>query len=420
MFSQYFKFKYFFIFYTLIRIPLHTFIVEFDSKGRVYFALMLVLLLSTFWKKSKDKRFNLPIVIWCIWMIYALVNTFVQGMNFDMESWQFFYYLSAPLILIYLINLNKDVQEFRRLLLVVAFSAYIGTLIVVFFETSRFYSGEGLRLGYTMNANEIGIASLFTLLFLYLNYSFNQIKFKTLLVLAFLPTYVILFSGSRAAFIPFIFLFASHFFITKYKNKVVKIPLMVLGVILFFALMNFIESNFIIMERIRDLNKEAYSTVNTGTVLDNLGSRAQYFYYGSEIFMKNPVWGIGLGNYRLHNPINRQPNHVEIMIQLSELGIIGFCLFLLFNVWIARGLFYVWKIEREKRKQTVSLIIGFICIAALSFTTYTHANLFVFAYHGFIVFYIIQSGEDLKLNNDVLDLHPSNNNLTKYNAGFHQ
>ncbi|HOJ19260.1 MAG TPA: O-antigen ligase family protein [Ignavibacteriaceae bacterium] len=413
MFSPYFKFKYFFIFYTLIRVPLHTFVFEFDSKGRIYFALMLVLLASTFWEKSKDKRLNLPIVIWGIWMIYALVNTLVQGMNFDMESWQFFYYLSAPLILIYLINLNKDITEFSRLLNTVTFSAYIGTLIVVFFETSRFYSGEGFRLGYTMNANEIGIASLFTLLFLYLNYSFNQIKFRTLLILALLPTYVVLLSGSRAAFIPFVFLFASHFFIAKYKNKIVKIPLLVIGVILFFALMNFIESNFIVMERIRDLNKEAYSTVNTGTVLDNLGSRAQYFYYGSEIFRRNPIWGIGLGNYRIHNPINRQPNHVEIMIQLSELGIIGFILFLTFNLWILRKFIYIWKNTKEQRKQTASLIIGFICILALSFTTYTYSNLSVFAYLGLIIAFIIRTD---KIHNSGKDIDFSPNEQYKLNT----
>lgn len=389
---KYLKLKYIFLFYAIIRFTLHMLVIHIDGKGRIYSTLLLLCSLLYFRKKStKKKLISGPFVIWGLWVSYTIINTLLQGMNYQMEIWQFITYLTAPLVIMYLISLEEK-RDFQITLNVITWAAYLNGIIVFFFEGNQYYKGEGYRLGEILNANELGINAFFSIFFLYLNLRYKKLKLSNFLLLSILPFYLIISSGSRAAFVPLVLLFLSHIIIERSKNLLKTVTIIITGTIILLSLFIYIEKNFIILDRLKRSKIEGEMSANTGTIIDNLGSRSAYFLYGSEIFADHPFFGVGLGNYKFYNPISSQPNHVEIMIQLSELGIIGFFLYFLFNFWIGKHLLFCWKnTHKDKMKEIETLIMGFIIIQALSLTTYTHAHLLVFSLHGFVIRYITET-----------------------------
>ena len=152
--------------------------------------------------------------------------------------------------------------------------------------------------------------------------------------------------------------------------------------IVIFVAIPILDQNTIIIDRLKESKSEGENSVNTETVLDNMGSRAQYYLYGFDMFSENILFGVGLYNYKKHNPANTQPNHVEIMIQLCELGIIGFSLFILFNSWILKHLVYCWRNDVKSRKLTEAFIVGYLSISSLYFVTFTYMNILIALFLG--------------------------------------
>ena len=128
-----------------------------------------------------------------------------------------------------------------------------------------------------------------------------------------------------------------------------------------------------------------------------MGSRAQYYVYGFDIFKENKLFGVGLYNYKIYNPANTQPNHVEIMIQLCELGIVGFSLFILFNFWILKHLINCWKNDVKSRKHTEAYIVSYLSVFSLYFVAYTYMNILIALFLGITIAHIIETENRIKL-----------------------
>ena len=107
--GSYLKLKYVFIFYAIIRFPLHQLTGLQDSAGRIYSLLLLIILiyyLSS--KKLGYKTLRSPLIYWGIWVVYVLINTIFQGTELDMKSWQVVTYILAPLALMYFVNIRNS------------------------------------------------------------------------------------------------------------------------------------------------------------------------------------------------------------------------------------------------------------------------------------------------------------------------
>lgn len=391
---KYLKLKYIFIFYAIIRFTLHMIVIDIDGKGRLYSCLLLLLVLFSLQNINVRKYLlKLPYSIWTMWVIFAITNTMIKGMNFNMEVWQFMTFISAPMLILYLIIPNNR-SDHNNLLNIITTAAFLNTIFLFFFEDYIYFSGEGLRLGSTLNSNELGIDAFFSIFFLYMNFIYKKIRLPTFIFLSILPAFIVIISASRAAFAPLALLFMSHFIIVRSKNIFRTILILCIGIIMTQSLITYIDNEFIIMDRIRAASIEGQDSYYTGTILDNLGSRTAYYLFGFDIFLDNPISGVGLGNYKFYNPLSNQPNHVELMIQLSELGIIGFSLFFLFNYWIGYNLINRWINQIKYRKITEAYIVGFLCILSLSFATWTHPHILIFCLYGFIISYI-NSLEDI-------------------------
>lgn len=376
-----------FVFYALIRIPLHQLAGAIDSAGRMYSLLLLFLLVIAFlYSKLRTLIFKKPIIFWVIWIVYALVNTLTQGLNFDMQVWQFFTFLIAPLALLFFISLN-----YKEMIKYITLSSYLALLIIFFLESSVYYKGEGFRLGERINSNEIGLDAALTLLFIILFQRVSKMSYLLLFVLAILPSYIILSTGSRSALISLFIIAVFNLLLYLSTNIIKTITLFILLLFIGFFSLNYLENKSVGFQRLKTTKEEGEIVVKTGTILDNLGSRGIYYVFGWEIFTKNPLFGVGLGNYKFHNTYSKQPNHVELMIQLSELGIIGFLLFLVFNLWIAKNLLTIWirnRNNKELRQNTEFFVVAFITIFSMTFTTYTYRSVYVFATYGLILGHI--------------------------------
>jgi O-antigen ligase len=85
--------------------------------------------------------------------------------------------------------------------------------------------------------------------------------------------------------------------------------------------------------RLNDIEETSklYNKTNIA-VFDLLGDRTYYYLKGWELFVKHPVTGIGLRNFRIKTG-SKETMHSEYMVQLAEGGIIGSFLFILFSFW---------------------------------------------------------------------------------------
>ena len=395
--GSYLKLKYVFIFYAIIRFPLHQLTGLQDSAGRIYSLLLLIILiyyLSS--KKLGYKTLRSPLIYWGIWVVYVLINTIFQGTELDMKSWQVVTYILAPLALMYFVNIRNSFYIINNIRLV-SIASFLSLLIILFNDSFTSYS-DGDRLGEIMNSNEVGIGGLLCFLFLFLLYSYKDIKLYSFIALSIIPSYIVIMSGSRSAFLPFFFMLSSLYVINRSKNFLKTISKLLFGVlVMIFVFIPILEQNSVIIDRLKESKNEGENSINTGTALDNMGSRAQYYVYGFDIFKENKLFGVGLYNYKIYNPANTQPNHVEIMIQLCELGIVGFSLFILFNFWILKHLINCWRNDVKSRKHTEAYIVSYLSVFSLYFVAYTYMNILISLFLGITIAHIIETENRIKL-----------------------
>jgi hypothetical protein len=191
---------------------------------------------------------------------------------------------------------------------------------------------------------------------------------------------VILQTGSRTGLV----VGGSLFLLGIWTNNLLKIRSNIFMLTIFVGLIvasfESLSGKFIVFERLSITKEEGEVHAQTGTILDFLGGRAVYYLHGFEVFKSNLFFGVGLNNYRLYNPISDQPNHVEVMVQLSELGLIGFSLFILFFYFLMVSVFTLPR----KNQLKLFLLFSSILIFTNCFTFWIYNQQLVFVTIGLI------------------------------------
>jgi len=349
-----------YLLYVFVRVAFHQVLLLPDGAGRTLFVLNIFFLINFLINR---KRFFNSIgnisIIWLIWCIYAFLNTLIQGFTFDMEKWQFFNYLFTPfisLVLSHNIFLHSKSPSFLFYLSIATFVQ----LFVYFFFTSTTNYLEGDRLGDDfINSNTIAQVVSLGIIFISISGYFKFLTWSLVFLLISFSFVIVLNTGSRLGFIISIFNIVSTIILLS-NNKFISKPFLFLIIISLFAFQQF-SSELLVLERLKSTKEEGSIILETGTVLDYLGGRGVYYLYGFEIFMNNPFFGVGLNNYRKFNPISDQPNHVEFMIQLSELGIIGLLLFVIFFILV------LLKLRNSSSKDRLFKFFAFLSIWSIIF-----------------------------------------------------
>ncbi len=320
--------------------------------------------------KAELNVYNFLIVILFLNIItgYLLSSFNIDNDNFFRLA-RFFIVLIFPLMLISSIYKNRDFllelqQKFPYLVIICLGFLMIQMLVGLDFALVKTLNpnvtiANGIRYPGIFSdpqqfAQFLGASSFLLLIRYDLNERIKPINW----VLFALCLIAILAAGGRAALIGwglglFLFIFFSK---PKYKIAVLSVAL-VLGIVIFFF-------------------QEKIAIFNRGTDLqDTYDFRAQIWYQAFQIFLNNPFFGIGLGNYSdyvlIHYPeqvwiVNNEFvafDHPEsgYLLFLTELGGIGFiCIITLILMPVGKSLIAFLKTKDINHILFVSALLCWI------------------------------------------------------------
>jgi len=376
----------------IVWVPLNRFILKADGAARSITVLTLILITYLSLKKNFLKiALKKPLIIWGIWVIYAFFNTMHKGFEGELPVLSFLTLLVVPYILMVLISF-LSLKNYQELINVLIVGFYLSLIIIVLFNNNSF---EDDRYGGEMNSNTVGLMSVVLLMFIYLKYFFKRISINLFLIIASIPVIIIILTSSKTAFAGIILLYFSHLVVNRSKSTVKNIFKSLAAIILLLIPLNYLINNTQLGERILNTTEAGEELgIDTGNeFLNKFGDRGLYYYFGWKVFEDNPVTGIGLNNYKSYMD-EEYSLHTEYMIQLAELGIIGFTLFFIFYFSIIKNLLGLRKI-RTKRK-SIEINLAFIIILLLMITA---TRMFVIWYLYTVVGIVVGFVTSEKYNN---------------------
>ena len=181
--------------------------------------------------------------------------------------------------------------------------------------------------------NEFSLTIYLLIVLLGMSYLKKTITITQFLFLLILPMGFSIMIGSRMGFIGVLLLTLGPILSSPRKRKIISIKrsLIILSLIALpsFYLMN----NTVLGERFiaTTSNTEALTENHVeGTFFENFGDRGVYYVLGWKALTDKPITGIGLNNFK--HKYYYQVLHSEFMIQLAELGLIGFFFYVSFNI----------------------------------------------------------------------------------------
>lgn len=394
MLKDYFRFNYFYIIIILIWEPVQRFILKVDGAGYSITLLSIILLLNLIKNKSfYNIAFKKPLRIYSFWLLYAFVNILIIGQGYDVSSLTFFTQITVSFLLMSVIGLEYKRNKKSILNLLIA-GMYLAVLLILLFSTVSFHG----RLHGEINANTIGIMATILSMLLYLKYIYRSISIYIFFILMVMPLYIVISTGSRTAFGGVALLLILHFIINRSKSIVVNVTKITLGVLILLIPIIYLFQNSTLGERIMNTTDQSEGMdFQTGNpILDKFGDRGFFYYQGWEVFKEHPIMGIGLGNFKNYNSLDLQ-QHSEYMIQITELGVIGFLLFVSFYYSLLKNL-YSLRLYYNSKKE-IELYVGYILIILVMITaTRMYMEWFMFIVLGMVIGLIISTKYLIKLN----------------------
>lgn len=344
-----------------------------DGKGRLISALLLAILMSNivanrkFYGQFLERKS--PAIIFGFWFFYAAANTVIQHSPTEKLSTPLFLLveLLLPFVLVASVSSirpDKVVSLVRSL----QFSFLI-FLILLSFDAEMI--GGRLVLE-RFDPNELSLYVFAMACIVALNYFLGLQQYMTTAIyLIFIMIFSILL-GSRMGFAGVAFL-VTGFFISGRSGGVSVGRAAVLAPIALTALF-FILDNTVIGERLMGTLSQADSWKESpveGSMLKYYGDRGLYYILGWQAFLDSPIFGIGLMNFK----DNYYPTvlHSELMIQLAELGLVGFFLYVLFWKRLVSG------VSRQSRRTNGSFSAVRYLFYPVVVLLFASTNLFLYS-----------------------------------------
>ena len=324
------------------------------------------------------------VVVYIVWIIWALSGAIVA-----VDKALFTDKLMTLIQIGFFLFLVSGIVSLKKNMSVVMSAIIIGGLIVLF---SSFYTGEFLQAGESNtqtrasgligNANGFAYSLMFVVyaVFYFWNRKSSAVWRITLLSILALSAFGIVYSGSRMGIVGFI-AFLALWWLFCVRKRLPEHPIKIYAVLiaLLFALYRFVD--YVLFRTL-------------------LGHRIQYFQDSSSIkrfdcykeglnlIIQNPVFGVGLDNFRVFESFGlyAHSNYIEIA---SSTGIIGFFIFfsIYFIVW--RRLKRIEKIYKELQcKYTINLFkASILTILIQSFATVNYYSKLTWIFLGAVIGY---------------------------------
>lgn len=392
--SNWSKLNYIFIIYSLLRLPLHMTMFSFDGKGRI----LLFLTIATFIFNLNSKRyrnivFSSPAIFWLLWVIYSIVNLHFQG--FHVVGMTYGYYailrLFSPFVILtltaYEYSKNRDVLTKYLLYAFIVYS------IIGFFFMDNFYVArqEGRDADANLG-NLLALNAVFIVFFAGLRYDLGKISQKTMYLLIVFAVLVITISATRKAFgaVIIIYLMIAISRLRLSVNNIIKL-IFIIGLI--YVGIDYVLEHTFLGERMSEIEDETLKLdVGNNLFLKAMGGRAFYYLFGWEVFLENPLCGIGITNF-MHYTQTEHMLHTEYMVQLCECGIIGSLLFLCFYIALIFRTLKNGYIKPYNKPRSIIMLSAILAILFISFTAWTYDFAFYFAILGTVLGFIYDKDE---------------------------
>jgi len=292
--------------------------------------------------KLWETIFSRPALIWLLWIVYALINTFLIIGFFSAPLQNQFIFVSsiivAYLLFLLIIVCKSGTKELVNFLIFAFFCRLLLSLVFDKLEPSGVEYVQ--RFGTEFNSNIIAIGALFLISLIVLKYiiykSFNAFD----MCISIISILTIFITASRKTYLALIVLIIGLVYIFRSKYLIKNILLGTLVFIILFFSITWTLKNTTIGERIVAGYEKTIYAKEAEQMFDN---RAGYFINGWELFKKYPVNGIGLKNFPYFNQSTHNL-HTEYMVQLTECGLIGTFLFIFFYWHIIKWLLLIRKV----------------------------------------------------------------------------
>lgn len=386
-------FNYVFIAISILWQPLQLTILPFDGKGRTIMLLTITSFFINIKKKTYKTLFtSKPIIFWFIWCIYVTINTYING--FTHEHTTFTMYVFNNIFCPFMIMVASAYEYIKNPDKFLKFALYV-------FITYTIIGAFVLDIGYVAlqegkeNAKTLGNAlALNTMLIIFFTailYNKRDVTLRRSIIIILFALFIVTISATRkalgASVIMIIALILSN---TKwtFKNFIkILFPLFILYIGL-----NYIMSNTQMGERLNEIDETSEQLADQYDIEGNLfleamGDRAPHYILGTEAFLEHPLTGIGLHNFTKLTSKGVML-HTEYMVQICECGIIGTTLFILFYLSIVKGLLYTYRIRKDERAITISMMGTILALLFIYLTTWSYSFPFYFTVLGCIIAHI--------------------------------
>jgi len=376
--KHFFRVEYIFIFLAIIW-PSFGGKFHIDQAERMVDLLMVASWCVMLPKKSFLVTSRSPISISMgLWMIYVIVQfTFLHSPDLNKDI--FIHYFSLLKVYTIMMIVQRDVLKgnVHRLFILLIVAYFIYSFSAFIFVGGTIDINNRTTIQYINDPNDVSFSICICELLLIIEFFTKKISLGLLLFATLVEFYMIMGLGSRTAFCVMFLIFILSVFIALKKRKVKMIfvvSLIIVGTCLF-ANFEAIMGSTMIGQRIIDTSEQ--SSFNTGTILDYMGDRGPFYFFGFQEFLDHPIFGIGLKNFGANNVYNEFACHSEYMVNLAETGAVGAVLFITFIFCLTYCLIKVKAKFVPFDKLFLILCYVIPMFIALFFWTYDRSYIFV-------------------------------------------
>ena len=388
------------IYILLLYQMLTTLVVNIDLRGRIVsLTLLLCVIINVFNNKLWTKLLcSKPIIIWFIWCTYTTINIVLQGhksyidVNGDFVIYEndvFYLQIIFRQLVIMVTIAWLFIYNEKKLITHVSFIFIISALLILLFDSNRDWGGDS-RFGAQIGNN--GALMMVTLIFILLmSLSKKYINKYVALVFILVAIFIIFAIQTRKALVAVFIIFTISYLSNVKKKSPITWFLIPIGLLLIGYIINFVMDNTAIGSRFATLEDQGeVSNITNIPLLNIFGDRALHVYLGWNIWLDNPIFGVGLCNAPYYSKLP-YIFHQEYIGELSENGIIGFYLLVLFYFFIIKGISSI-KLNKYYTINVQYLCFGYIiAVLFISLTAWTYQFPHYFVAFGIII------GQTLKI-----------------------
>lgn len=335
--------------------------------------------------------------VWGIWSIYTFINWTLIGINPDgilliNKFWGLMRIYCFFAVLYYEASIDFD-GALNRLFYIFFIYAILG----IFFQES-----ELITKGHNEGRNRTTLGNHFPLAMC--SYAFIAFLAKTKKIFSNLKVFsiicmviaVIIESATRKC-LGAVFLLAIFYFLSQFNMKSPKTYILLLvSLIGLYTAYCYVLDNTLIGDRLKNVEDEVNVSVNVPWYLSFLGDRASHYMLAWDMFLDNPINGVGTKNF-MHLSRLGMPPHTEYMTQLCEGGLIGSSLFIIFLVKIIRLLKKSFEYHIDKGCSIICLS-GVFMLLFISLTAWIYEGAHFFVIWSLVLAYCSPIFSNYKVN----------------------